>query len=62
MIAAHDRYSGIAPPTARSLIVPHTASLPMSPPGNSSGSTTNESVVIASRSPYSASSDIGTRA
>ena len=34
-----DRLSatGLAPLTARSLIVPQTASLPMSPPGNSSG-------------------------
>ena len=40
------RYSGVAPPTARSLTVPWTASLPMSPPGKKSGRTTNESVVI----------------
>ena len=39
----------MAPPTARSLTVPWTASLPMSPPGKKSGRTTNESVVIAIR-------------
>ncbi len=37
---AHDRYSGRAPPMARSLTVPATASVPMSPPGKNSGSTT----------------------
>ena len=42
---------GRAPPTARSLTVPHTASLPISPPGKMSGSTTKLSVVKASRSP-----------
>ncbi len=31
---------GTAPPTARSLTVPHTASVPMSPPANESGETT----------------------
>ncbi len=41
--------SGSAPPTARSLTVPWTASRPMSPPGKKSGRTTNESVVKASR-------------
>ncbi len=41
------RYRGVAPPTARSLTVPWTASLPMSPPGKNSGRTTNESVVMA---------------
>ena len=39
----------MAPPTARSLTVPWTASLPMSPPGKKSGRTTNESVVKAIR-------------
>ena len=39
--------SGVAPPTARSLMVPLTASSPMSPPGKKSGLTTNESVVTA---------------
>ena len=39
--------SGVAPPTARSLIVPLIASSPMSPPGKKSGLTTNESVVTA---------------
>ena len=38
------RYSGFAPHMARSLTVPHTASLPMSPPGNSSGVTTKLSL------------------
>ena len=41
--------AAVAPPTARSLTVPWTASLPMSPPGKNSGRTTKESVVIASR-------------
>ena len=36
---------------ARSLTVPYTASLPMSPPGKNSGLTTNESVVKAIRWP-----------
>ena len=34
------KYSGRAPPTARSLTVPFTARVPMSPPGKNSGSTT----------------------
>ena len=48
---AADKNSGVAPPTARSLTVPCTASLPMSPPGKKSGRTTNESVVNAMRWP-----------
>ena len=36
---------------ARSLTVPSTASVPMSPPGKNNGWTTNESVVKASRHP-----------
>ena len=46
---ASDRQSGRAPPTARSLTVPLTASSPMSPPGKKIGVTTYESVVNASR-------------
>ncbi len=46
------RYSGLAPHMARSLIVPFTARLPMSPPGKNSGRTTYESVVKA-RVPFS---------
>jgi hypothetical protein len=37
------------------LTVPQTASVPISPPGNSSGSTTKLSVVKASRAPGSCS-------
>src|SRR5581483_7013198 len=48
-ISASDRQSGRAPATARSLIVPCTASRPMSPPGKKSGVTTYESVVKARR-------------
>ena len=48
---AADRNSGRAPPTARSLTVPCTASRPMSPPGKKSGRTTKESVVKAMRGP-----------
>ena len=40
---------GSAPLTARSFTVPHTASLPMSPPGKNRGFTTYESVVNARR-------------
>jgi hypothetical protein len=40
---------GVAPLTARSLTVPWTASEPISPPGNSSGSTMKLSVVNTSR-------------
>ncbi len=36
----HDRNSGRAPLIARSFTVPATASVPMSPPGKNSGSTT----------------------
>ena len=46
MIALRVRNSGVAPATARSFTVPCTASEPMLPPGNSSGWTVNESVVI----------------
>ena len=42
------RYFGTAPQTARSFTVPQTASLPMSPPGKKSGSTTKLSVEKAS--------------
>ena len=48
---AAERNSGLAPPTARSLTVPCTARLPMSPPGKNGGRTTKESVVNASRVP-----------
>jgi hypothetical protein len=54
MMNAADSQRGRAPPTARSLTVPHTASVPISPPGNSSGVTTKLSVVSASRAPGSA--------
>ena len=37
---AADSHKGFAPPTARSLTVPATAILPISPPGNSTGVTT----------------------
>ena len=43
----------VAPAIARSFTVPKTASLPISPPGNSSGVTTKLSVVKASRAPGS---------
>jgi hypothetical protein len=52
MMNAALRNSGCAPPTARSFTVPYTASEPMSPPGNTSGFTTKESVVNASRTPF----------
>ena len=42
------RYFGSAPQTARSLTVPQTESLPMSPPGKNRGSTTKLSVEKAS--------------
>src|SRR6266850_2829717 len=45
------RYRGRAPAIARSLTVPLTASIPMSPPGKKSGVTTCASVVKASRPP-----------
>ena len=41
------RYLGIAPETAKSFIVPHTAKSPIFPPGKKIGSTTYESVVNA---------------
>ena len=44
------RNAVVAPAMARSLIVPQTASLPMSPPGKNRGLTTKESVVRATRS------------
>ncbi len=46
-----DRYSGVAPATARSLTVPLIARSPMLPPGKNSGETTNESVVSATVAP-----------
>src|SRR5664280_1344728 len=46
------RYSGRAPHMARSFTVPLTASRPISPPGKKIGVTTNESVVKASRVPF----------
>ena len=45
------KYSGLAPAIARSLTVPQTASVPISPPGKKSGLTTKLSVVKASRAP-----------
>ena len=48
IISASERYFGSAPHIARSFTVPQTASLPMSPPGNSSGVTTKLSVEKAS--------------
>ena len=50
-INPHERKSGVAPSTARSLTVPQTASLPISPPGKKSGDTTYESVVKHKASP-----------
>ena len=44
---------GLAPAIARSFTVPFTASAPMSPPGNTYGLTTYESVVNAKRTPPS---------
>jgi hypothetical protein len=61
-ITGHDKYSGMAPPTTRSLTVPKTASRPMSPPGKNRGSTTNASVAKAKRSPCEASVERSTRA
>ena len=43
------RYCGTAPFIARSLTVPHTANLPILPPGKKVGCTTYESVVKAIR-------------
>ena len=48
MTSASERYFGSAPHMARSFTVPQTASLPMFPPGNSSGVTTKLSVEKAS--------------
>ncbi len=62
MMKAADSHKACAPPTTRSLTVPQTASLPMSPPGNSSGVTTKLSVVKASRAPGSASAAACSRA
>ena len=50
------RYSGRAPITATSLIVPWTERHPMSPPGKNSGDTTWLSVAITSRPGGTASS------
>ena len=47
MINPQVRYLGVAPLMRRSLTVPHTHSLPISPPGNSIGVTTKLSVVMA---------------
>jgi hypothetical protein len=44
-------YAGLAPMTARSLIVPATARRPMSPPGKKAGLTVCESVAKAMRPP-----------
>ena len=62
MMKAADSHSGRAPPTARSFTVPQTASLPMSPPVNSSGVTTKLSVVKASRAPGSCKASAISRA
>ncbi len=48
---AADNHCGRAPDTARSLIVPCTATWPIDPPGNRRGATTYESVEKARRSP-----------
>src|SRR4051812_39975209 len=50
--------SGFAPPIARSLTVPLTASSPIDPPGNRSGLTTKASVVSASSPTAAASSSL----
>jgi hypothetical protein len=54
MMKAAESQRGRAPPTAKSFTVPQTASVPMSPPGNSTGVTTKLSVVKARRAPGSA--------
>src|SRR4051794_7771597 len=54
-ISARLSASGRAPPIARSLTVPLTASSPIEPPGKRSGLTTNESVVSATPSTMAAS-------
>src|SRR6185436_5486350 len=46
-----ESHCGRAPDTARSLIVPCTATWPIDPPGKRRGETTYESVENASRSP-----------
>ena len=51
MTNAADSHCGRAPDTARSFIVPCTATWPMDPPGKRRGETTYESVEKASRSP-----------
>jgi hypothetical protein len=48
-----ERYKGWAPDMAKSLTVPLTAGLPMSPPGKKIGVTTKESVVKANFTPCS---------
>ena len=48
MMRARLRYFGSAPHMARSFTVPQTQSLPISPPGKNSGSTTKLSVEKAS--------------
>ena len=50
---ATERYWGRAPHIARSLTVPWTANVPMSPPGKKIGLTTYESVLKAIREPSS---------
>ena len=62
MMNASDRTSGRAPPMARSLTVPLTASSPMSPPGKNSGVTTYESVVKATRTSGASGPPTGTTA
>ena len=55
MMKAAVSASGAAPLMATSLMVPCTASLPMSPPGKKSGVTTKESVEMAIRAPPASS-------
>ena len=43
------KYCGIAPFIAKSFTVPHTANLPIFPPGKNAGCTTYESVENAIR-------------
>ncbi len=50
-IRPQEMYLGTAPLTARSFIVPQTASFPISPPGKKMGLTTYESVVKANLMP-----------
>ena len=56
-----ERYFGCAPIMARSLMVPQAESLPMSPPRNSRGHTTNESLVKASVPPCTVRSAASSR-